>query len=48
MDTEASHLTFVVSSTQTTAQCPLCGSFTQRVHSRYEQTLADLPCILSV
>ncbi|MEM6433760.1 MAG: ISL3 family transposase [Cyanobacteria bacterium P01_D01_bin.115] len=45
MDAEAGHLTFSVASMQTTAQCPLCGSFTQRVHSRYERTLADLPCI---
>jgi transposase len=45
MDVEAGHLTFIVSSTQTTAQCPLCGRFTQRVHSRYERTLADLPCV---
>ncbi|MEM6840568.1 MAG: ISL3 family transposase [Cyanobacteria bacterium P01_C01_bin.120] len=45
MDAEAGHLTFNVFSTQTTAQCPLCGSFTGRVHSRYERTLADLPCV---
>ncbi len=45
MDTETGHLTFSVTSTQITAQCPLCGSFTQRVHSRYERTLADLPCV---
>ncbi|MEE4203844.1 MAG: ISL3 family transposase [Halieaceae bacterium] len=45
MEAEAGHLTFSVSSMQTTAQCPLCGRFTQRVHSRYERTLADLPCV---
>jgi len=45
MNTEAGRLIFSVSSLQTMAQCPLCGSFTQRVHSRYERTLADLPCV---
>jgi transposase len=45
MDAEAGHLIFSVTSTHTTAQCPLCGSPTQRVHSRYERTLADLPCV---
>ena len=45
MNAEAGHLIFSVASTQTTAQCPLCGSFTQRIHSRYERTLADLPCV---
>lgn len=39
------NLTFKLCSTQTIAECPLCGSLTQRVHSRYERTLADLPCM---
>lgn len=25
-------------------QCPLCGHFSGRVHSRYVRTIADLPC----
>ncbi len=32
-----------LSSTQAVAHCPLCHSPTQRVHSRYERTLKDLP-----
>lgn len=39
------NLTLTVSSTQTIASCPLCQSPTQRVHSRYERTLRDLPCV---
>ena len=45
IDRDSSHLTFSVSSTQLTAQCPLCSTLTERVHSRYERTLADLPCV---
>lgn len=45
MDLESYHLTLSVSSTQTTAQCPLCGGLTQRIHSRYQRMLADLPCL---
>ncbi|WP_431732047.1 ISL3 family transposase [Adonisia turfae] len=45
LDLEAHHLTINVSSAQAIAQCPLCGGFTQRIHSRYERTLADLPCV---
>lgn len=45
LDPETHQLTLSVSSTQTTAQCPLCGGLTQRIHSRYERTLADLPCV---
>lgn len=39
------HLTLSLSSTQTIVPCPLCGGLTHRIHSRYERTLADLPCI---
>ena len=42
LDTANSHLSVTVSSTQTTAQCPLCKSFSARVHSRYERTLQDV------
>ena len=45
LDLDAHHLTLNVSSTQAIAQCPLCGGFTQRIHSRYARTLADLPCV---
>lgn len=31
-----------VSSTQTIAQCPVCGGFSHRVHSQYKRTLQDL------
>ena len=45
LDLDAHHLTLNVSSTQAIAQCPLCGGFTQRIHSRYARTLAELPCV---
>lgn len=38
-------LTLNLTSTQTQAVCPICGQYSHRVHSRYERTLADLPCI---
>ena len=38
-------LTLSLSSTQTIVPCPLCSGLTQRIHSRYERTLADLPCV---
>ena len=34
-----------LTSTQTEVACPLCGQLSHRVHSRYERTLADLPCV---
>ena len=37
-----SHLRAVVTSTQTTAECPVCQHCSRRVHSRYERTLEDL------
>ncbi|MEO1148042.1 MAG: transposase family protein [Cyanobacteria bacterium J06638_22] len=30
---------------QVRAQCPLCRRFSQRIHSRYQRTLADLSCV---
>jgi transposase len=45
IDTDQHHLTLNVSSTQTLVQCPLCASPTTRIHSRYERTLLDLPCV---
>lgn len=45
MDFEHQHLALSVTSTQAMAPCPLCGSVAHRVHSRYQRTLADLPCL---
>lgn len=45
IDIEANHLTLSVASMQASAECPLCGQFSQRIHSHYERTLADLPCV---
>lgn len=45
MNIESQHFTLNVSSTQTIARCPLFGSLTERIHSRYQRTLADLPCL---
>ncbi len=33
-----------LSVTASCAGCPLCGHLAHRVHSRYQRTLADLPC----
>ena len=44
MDAASHLLSISVSSTQTVAQCPVCGAYSDRIHSRYERTLADLPC----
>lgn len=30
-------------STQPASRCPLCGSLSTRIHSRYQRRLADLP-----
>lgn len=45
LDREAKHLTLHASSIQTTVQCPLCGWLTERMHSHYNRTLVDLPCV---
>jgi transposase len=39
------HLTIHLATTAPTAACPLCGSDTRRVHSRYTRRLDDLPCL---
>lgn len=36
-------ITLHVTSTQTAVPCPVCAVLAQRVHSRYERRLADLP-----
>lgn len=45
LDRDSHHLILYASSTQTAAHCPLCGGITHRIHSHYERTLADLPCV---
>jgi zinc-finger of transposase IS204/IS1001/IS1096/IS1165 len=45
IDAENHQLTLSVSSTQTLALCPLCFNSTARIHSHYERTLMDLPCV---
>lgn len=45
IDTDGHHITVNVSSIQTSVQCPVCENPTTRIHSRYERTLADLPCV---
>ncbi len=45
IDTDNYLVTLSVSSTQISAQCPLCSTLTQRIHSRYERTLTDIPCV---
>ncbi|AFY92732.1 ISL3 family transposase [Chamaesiphon minutus] len=45
IDTDEYHITANVSSTQASVQCPVCANPTTRIHSRYERTLADLPCV---
>jgi transposase len=42
LDPADTPLRATVSSTQTTAQCPVCKGLSRRVHSRYERTLEDL------
>lgn len=44
-DTNDKQLTLTVSSIRPIAHCPLCQESTHRIHSRYERTLQDLPCI---
>ena len=43
LDPASSAMTLTLSARQRTARCPLCHRRSQRVHSRYERTLTDLP-----
>lgn len=43
LDQAASCLTLSVISTQTVVRCPLCAQPSQRIHSRYQRIVADLP-----
>jgi transposase len=45
IDTTSDRLTLSVSSTQVSVPCPLCCRETQRIHSRYERMLVDIPCV---
>ena len=45
VETDELSLILHLSSTQTRVKCPVCGGLTARIHSRYERTLADLPCM---
>lgn len=40
----STHLTIRLSTTSESACCPQCQALSQRIHSRYGRTLADLPC----
>lgn len=42
LDRDQAQIHITVSSTQTTAHCPVCGSLSSRIYSRYERTLQDL------
>jgi transposase len=43
IETEADKLRIGARSISTTAACPLCGTVSARIHSRYPRTLMDLP-----
>jgi transposase len=43
LEPACSAITLTLSARQLAACCPLCNRRSQRVHSRYERTLADLP-----
>lgn len=45
LDSVNHQITLSVSSTQAVACCPVCNHTTHRIHSRYERTLRDLPCV---
>lgn len=45
LDLANQQLTLSVSSTQVIACCPICHCSTHRIHSHYERTLKDLPCV---
>uniref|UniRef100_B8HZA2 Transposase IS204/IS1001/IS1096/IS1165 family protein n=1 Tax=Cyanothece sp. (strain PCC 7425 / ATCC 29141) TaxID=395961 RepID=B8HZA2_CYAP4 len=44
LDRAQKQLTLTIRATQSTTPCPLCQGLTQRIHSRYQRTLRDLPC----
>lgn len=44
LDQAASELVLTLQTTAPQAACPLCHQVSQRVHSHYTRTLADVPC----
>jgi len=42
VEPEAGQMTLSLSSTQTSASCPICHQLSRRIHSRYDRTLRDL------
>ncbi len=45
LDRASQQLTLTLSSMQITAICPMCQVGSRKVHSRYERTLRDIPCV---
>ncbi|MEL7086636.1 MAG: ISL3 family transposase [Cyanobacteria bacterium J06597_1] len=45
LDRSKHQLTISITSIQPTSTCPICGSASGRIHSHYERTLEDLPCV---
>jgi transposase len=43
LSVDGTTITVLMATTPTDAACPLCGTASSRVHSRYVRTLADLP-----
>lgn len=43
LDITQKQLSLVVTSIQTDSHCPICHSVSDRIHSRYQRTLQDLP-----
>jgi transposase len=43
IETESDTLRIGATSVSTTAACPVCGTVSARIHSRYRRTLTDLP-----
>ena len=43
LDETAAQLTLRLTSTQALVHCPVCRFPTQRIHSHYTRTVADLP-----
>jgi transposase len=41
---EDSHLSILATARYRTSRCPLCSRRSNRIHSRYQRTIRDLPC----
>jgi transposase len=44
INASATMLTVSITSTLPTSTCPICGTRASRIHSRYQRTVADVPC----